>query len=119
MLENLILAQTMAGNKADVGKCKEILESLHIADKTKNKVYKLSQGERQRVAIVRALVNNPNLILADEPTSALDDDNCLAVMQLLQDTAKKYNSALVIVTHDGRLKQQGIPTVLLTQKQPA
>jgi putative ABC transport system ATP-binding protein len=117
VLENLTLAQTMAGNKADLVKCMEILESLNIADKAKNKVYKLSQGERQRVAIARALVNNPKVILADEPTSALDDENCLAVMQLLQDTAKKYNSALVIVTHDGRLKQQGIPTVILTQKQ--
>jgi ABC-type lipoprotein export system ATPase subunit len=52
------------------------------------------------------LINKPKLILADEPTSALDDTNCNVVIQLLKDAAKEYNATLLVVTHDGRLKEQ-------------
>jgi len=64
----------------------------------------LSGGMQQRVAIARAIINKPKLILADEPSSALDDENCAAVVNLLQEQASIENSALIIVTHDGRLK---------------
>jgi len=72
--------------------------------KINSKINELSQGEIQRVAIARALVNNPAVILADEPTSALDDSNCQAVLDLLSTQAKQSGAALVIVTHDTRLK---------------
>ena len=58
----------------------------------------------QRVAIARALVNGPQVIFADEPTSALDDENCQSVIELLQEQAAIAEAALVIVTHDNRLK---------------
>ena len=66
----------------------------------------LSQGEAQRVAIARALINSPAIILADEPTSALDDENCWEVIKLLEQQAQAVNATLLIVTHDGRLKEK-------------
>jgi len=104
VLENLTIAQKLAGKPIDKNRCKELLENLQIGHKINSKINELSQGEIQRVAIARALVNNPAVILADEPTSALDDSNCQAVLDLLSTQAKQSGAALVIVTHDTRLK---------------
>jgi putative ABC transport system ATP-binding protein len=77
---------------------------LSILDKANKPIHTLSEGEKQRVAIARAVVNDPALILADEPTSALDDQNCDEVIKLLEEHAEDAGAALVIVTHDTRLK---------------
>lgn len=105
VLENLTIAQKLAGRPVDENRCKGLLDDLQIANKSNRMINELSQGETQRVAIARALVNNPAVILADEPTSALDDKNCEAVLQLLSIQAKQSGAALVIVTHDTRLKE--------------
>ena len=65
----------------------------------------MSQGELQRLSIARALINKPKVILADEPTSALDDKNCQEVIELLTTQASEVGAALIIVTHDNRLKE--------------
>ena len=104
VLENLTIAQKLAGKPIDENRCKELLDNLQIGHKVNSKINELSQGETQRVAIARALVNNPAVILADEPTSALDDTNCQAVLNLLSTQAKQSGAALIIVTHDTRLK---------------
>lgn len=101
--ENLILAQTLAGNRKDLEKVKALLSELGVLDKLDAKIKELSQGQKQRVSIARALINSPKLILADEPTSALDDDNCAAVVDLLKQQALKYGATLLVVTHDNRL----------------
>ena len=105
VLENLTIAQKLAGKDIDENRCKKLLENLQIGHKINSKINELSQGETQRVAIARALVNNPAVILADEPTSALDDTNCQAVLDLLSTQAKHSGAALIIVTHDTRLKE--------------
>jgi len=102
--ENLLLAQQMGGT-SDKNKIEELLSSLNIDHKADKYPENLSQGEKQRAAIARALVNNPKIILADEPTSALDDNNCNEVVQLLEQQAKEANAALIIVTHDNRLTE--------------
>ena len=104
--ENLTLTQTLAGKSKNVDKVKTLLADLGVKSKLNAKLNALSVGEKQRISIARALVNSPALILADEPTSALDDENCDAVLKLVREQAKKYNSTLLIVTHDNRLKDQ-------------
>ena len=104
VLENLKIAQFFGGRE-DEQKCRNLLKRLNILEKAEKSINTLSEGEKQRVAIARALVNNPSLILADEPTSALDDQNCAEVMRLLEEQAAVAEAALVIVTHDTRLKE--------------
>lgn len=83
-----------------------LLRELQIQDKVNARIQSLSEGEAQRVSIARALMNRPKVILADEPTSSLDDENAEIVTRLLQEQARKINAALVIVTHDQRVKNQ-------------
>ena len=111
--ENLMLGQNLAGNSKDESKILELLTDMDVVQKIDNKINNLSQGEKQRIAIARALINEPKVILADEPTSALDDENCELVVKLLKSQAKKYNATLLIVTHDNRLNSQFERRVLL------
>ncbi len=101
--ENLILAQTLAGNPKDLDKVQSLLSELGVLEKLNSKTKELSQGQKQRISIARALINSPQLILADEPTSALDDENCKSVISLLKQQASKSKATLIVVTHDNRL----------------
>ncbi|GGF41701.1 ABC transporter ATP-binding protein [Echinicola rosea] len=102
--ENLRLAQYFSGSY-DHGLIDRLLQDLGISHKAGSKVTALSEGEAQRVSIARALVNNPKVVLADEPTASLDDENAEIVVNLLKEQAKKMHSALIIVTHDHRVKE--------------
>ncbi len=111
--ENLALTQKLAGLPVSKNRIKELLDRLNIGHKMTSKTDSLSQGEQQRVAIARALINKPAIILADEPTSALDDHNCEQVIDLLVTQAKEEQATLLIVTHDGRLKNQFSKKIIL------
>jgi len=104
VLENLLLAQRLGGKTPNRAKAASLLERLQIGARADRKPGALSAGEQQRMAIARALINQPQLILADEPTSALDDRNCDAVQALLRESAAAVNAILLVVTHDNRLK---------------
>lgn len=104
--ENMMLAQQLAGISIDKPRISQLLNRLNVGHKLHAKTNELSQGEQQRVAIARALVNQPEVILADEPTSALDDENCEEVIQLLEEEAAVAGATLLVVTHDGRLKER-------------
>lgn len=80
-----------------------ILEELGLSKKANSYPKQLSGGEKQRVAIARAFINQPDIILADEPTASLDAKRGRQVMELFRNTAKKYNKATIIVTHDERV----------------
>jgi putative ABC transport system ATP-binding protein len=104
--ENLLLAQKLAHSPLDRARVASLLERLQLGHKMHSKPSQLSIGEQQRAAIARALINQPNLILADEPTSALDDHNSAAVATLLEEEAKAAGATLLVVTHDKRLKDR-------------
>jgi len=102
--QNLALAQRFAGLSVDEGRIQALLLALGIADKADALPYALSHGQAQRVALARALINQPAVVLADEPTSNLDDQNAERALALLREHAKAHGSALVVASHDGRIK---------------
>lgn len=87
-------------------KVSTIAERLNIENLLDRYPNQISVGQQQRVSIARAVMNNPKLILADEPTSALDNENCRQVIELLLDEATTNEAALIIVTHDDRLRSE-------------
>lgn len=78
----------------------QLLEAVDMIERAYHKPDELSGGEQQRIAIARALANNPSLILADEPTGDLDSKNAIAFMELVQDLNRSYEQTFLIVTHD-------------------
>jgi putative ABC transport system ATP-binding protein len=106
VMDNILLAPYFSNNKVSKSDAEKMLDRLNILSKKNKKTSTLSVGEQQRVAIARALLNNPSLILADEPTSALDDENAREVLNLLREQTHALKAALLIVTHDNRLKDE-------------
>lgn len=111
--DNLVLPQFLAGLPVNKARAAELLKRMNLLDKLKRSTNELSIGEQQRVAIARALMNNPAVVLADEPTSALDDKNAAQVIELLEEQASLTGAALIIVTHDQRLKDRFAKRVTL------
>jgi ABC-type lipoprotein export system ATPase subunit len=106
VLDNLLLAQYLAGLPQDRGRALESLGGLDLAGKAAAYPHELSFGQAQRVAVARAVVNRPKLLLADEPTSNLDDARCFQALELLQNQARACDATLVIATHDQRVKSR-------------
>lgn len=102
--QNLAAAQYFAGLPADGKRIAHVIAELNLNHCADAFPHRLSQGEQQRAAIARAMLNQPKVILADEPTASLDDYNCQAVAGLLLEQAARHRATLVIATHDGRLK---------------
>jgi len=101
---NLLLAQKLAGRPRDGRSVDSLLDRLGLTHRAGARPRELSQGEGQRAAIARALIAEPDLLVADEPTSALDDVNAERVARLLLDTAEEKRATLLIATHDARVK---------------
>jgi ABC-type lipoprotein export system ATPase subunit len=106
VLENVVLASWLASGKKAIEKANQLLDDLDLNTQKHKLPSQLSIGQQQRVSIARALINEPKVVLADEPTSSLDDENAFKVADLLEKLAKQYHAALVIVTHDLRLKNK-------------
>ena len=98
--ENINMPILLDHRKPDREYIDHVIEMLGIKDRRKHLPSQLSGGQQQRVAIARALANRPALILADEPTGALDSKNGNEVMTLLQDSVRKRDQTLVIITHN-------------------
>lgn len=101
-LENVMSAALIRGLKPRecMDRAKALLSKLGLEDRMDHVPGKLSGGEKQRVAICRALMNDPKVILADEPTGALDEENAIEVEKLLLDIAREENRSLLLVTHN-------------------
>ena len=101
-LENIMIPAYIAGRKTKEARqrAEELLEFMGLSDRANHKPNELSGGEKQRVAVARALVNNPAVILADEPSGSLDSKNKQELHQLFFDLRDKFGQTFVIVTHD-------------------
>lgn len=102
--DNWRAAAWCAGLPVDAQRLRELAGRMDLSALLHRRVDRLSTGEQQRAAIGRALVNRPALLLADEPSSALDDRRCEQVLDLLRREAAADGAALIIVTHDARVK---------------
>jgi len=106
--DNVALLPMLAGvpNGEARKRALELFKALDVEHRAKAMPSQLSGGEQQRVAIARGLVNRPPVILADEPTAPLDSERALAVIRILNDMARQFETAIIVVTHDEKI----IPT---------
>jgi lipoprotein-releasing system ATP-binding protein len=104
-LENVCIPGWLAGRKKKEveEKAGELLKMLNLAHRMENKPNAMSGGEQQRVAVARALINNPDIVFADEPTGNLDSANAKELHQLFFELKRKFNQTFLIVTHNEEL----------------
>jgi len=102
--QNLLLAQYLAGVPEEPARAAQVLAGVGLADRARARPHQLSHGQAQRVAVARAVMNRPKLLIADEPTSNLDDAHCAAALDLLEAQAVECGATLVVATHDARAK---------------
>lgn len=112
-LENVMMPALIASIPNSKARCRgqELLEFLGLKDRLTHKPSELSGGEKQRVAVARALMNKPDVIFADEPSGSLDTQNKQELHQLFFDLRKEFNQTFVIVTHDESLAQMSDRTI--------
>ncbi len=103
--ENVALVLTLNGisKREAMKRTRELMERLDLGHRANTHPATLSGGEQQRVAVARAVVNDPAVILADEPTAALDTERGKAVMNLLRQLGREQHAAVIVVTHDERM----------------
>ena len=106
--ENIIIASKWTGREAvrAHARARELLDTVGLVTKAGMRPSRLSLGEQQRIAILRAVFNSPRLILADEPTASLDRANADTVLKLLKELCSQNNAALLLSTHDEYVKGQ-------------
>lgn len=115
-IENIMIPAFIAGKSRKEAKARaeELLQFMGLADRASHKPSELSGGEKQRVAVARALVNNPAVVLADEPSGSLDSQNKAELHQLFFDLRDKMGQTFVIVTHDEQLAAITDRTIKMT-----
>ena len=122
-LENVELATQVSKNPLDAA---QVLMDVGLGDRMGNFPGQLSGGEQQRVSIARALAKRPKLLLCDEPTGALDDNTGKTILKLLQDTCRRNNMTVVLITHNSaitpmadrviRMKNSKVSNILLNDR---
>lgn len=115
-LENVMLPKLISGSKPNEAKkdAMELLELAGVADKINNKPMELSGGEQQRIAIARALINKPEIVLADEPTGNLDAKNAMSFINLIKKIQAEFSTTFIIATHSSDIAS--ISDVVLKMK---
>ncbi len=108
VLENVLIPglPDKSNQKQSLERAETLLKKVGLWEIRKQKPGELSGGECQRVAVIRALINNPSLILADEPTGALDQENADSLMDLLLELNEQMNVTLILVTHSTKLAKK-------------
>ena len=102
ILENLLIPQMITENYSNVPQnaAKEMIKLIDLEKRVNHYPNEISGGERQRVAVARAMINTPSIILADEPTGNLDRDNSQKMLKLMAKLKVKYKQSFIIATHD-------------------
>lgn len=113
--ENVMLPALIAGQKRSraAERARELLSMLGLEERLRHKPAAMSGGERQRVAVARALVNEPDIVFADEPTGSLDSRNRDEICRVFQDLHERLGQGFVIVTHDPELASIGHQVILM------
>ncbi len=107
-IENVLMPYRISKGAVDKGaveRAKELMEITGLAEVMNNNATKMSGGQQQRTAIARALLNNPDMILADEPTENLDSNSTENIYNLLRDINEKFGTTFIIITHDRRIAE--------------
>lgn len=112
-LENVMFPAELAGDPDAQSRAEALLERVGLAMRATNFPHQLSGGEKQRVAICRALINNPKILFADEPTGNLDTKNGDAILELLLELHKESQTTLVMVTHSPEVAQRAERVITL------
>ena len=102
-IENIVLPMEIIGKRPDYNKARRLLEIVGIKDRADSKLFTLSGGEQQRVAIAMAMANEPKILLADEPTGAVDNATADMILELFRTVNKELGVTVIIVTHDMKL----------------
>jgi len=105
-LENVLLGMTFASDRTDKKRARQLLDRVGLSHRLHHKPGQLSVGEQQRVSVARALANKPKLVLADEPTANIDVGNQQHVIDMLRETCREENVALILVTHAPEVAKQ-------------
>jgi len=105
-LENVLLGMRFAQGRVDKARARRLLERVGLSHRIRHRPGMLSVGEQQRVAVARALANRPKLLLADEPTANVDTGHQTQILDLLRETCREENVALVLVTHSPEVASQ-------------
>jgi lipoprotein-releasing system ATP-binding protein len=108
-LENVLMPYVIRHKRPDkeiIKRADELFEMVGISKVKDNMANKMSGGQQQRTAVVRALINNPDIFLADEPTGNLDSENTSTMYKIFRELNEKYGTTFIIVTHDRRIAEE-------------
>ena len=105
-LENVLLGMSFGGKRADRARAIKLLERVGLGHRLHHQPSQMSVGEQQRTSVARALANVPRLLLADEPTANVDAANQQTILELLRDSCREHNVALLLVTHAPEVASQ-------------
>jgi ABC-type lipoprotein export system ATPase subunit len=114
-LENVTLGMTLARGEPNTARATKLLERVGLSHRLHHKPTSMSVGEQQRVAVARALGNRPRLVLADEPTANIDPRNQQKILNLIRETCREENIALILVTHSMEVAKQFERVVQLSE----
>lgn len=117
VIDNVIMPNLIAEKKPNYSMAKDLLDHVQIVDKINSFPSQLSGGEKARVAVARALMNNPKIILADEPTGNLDAENAERLIDLLLKVKEEFDQTIVLSTHNKKLSKLGNKKFEITKNQ--